>query len=202
LSRTVVLIEVHLLVLDASPEPFGENVVDGASLSVHADLDVPGTEAIEIAVTGEVRSLITVENVRESGLKSPVHTVKDKRHLERLIQRPGDDIPGIPVDDRHEVHPSVRHADVGDVDAPDMVRILGRDIPEQIGIDLVRKSPFAEIWTRMDPFDSHLSHGGPNPVSPHIKPFSPKDRRNPSTSEEGPAGVDLVDPVPERNLFG
>ena len=202
LSRTIVLIEVHLLVLDASPEPFGENVVDGASLSVHADLDVPGKKTFQITVTREMAPLVAVENVRESGLKSPVHTVKNKRHLERLIQRPGDDIPGMPVDDRHEVHPSVRHADVGDVDSPDVVGILGRDIPEKIGIDLVRKSPFAEIWPRMDPFDAHLSHGGPDPVSPHIKPFSPKDRRNPSTSEEGPAGVDLVDPAPERDLFG
>ena len=201
LSRTLVFIEVHLLVLNASPKPFGENVVDGASLSVHADLDVPGKKTFQITVTREMAPLVAVENVRESGLKSPVHTVKDKRHLERLIQRPGDDIPGMPVDDRHEVHPSVRHVDVGDVDSPDVVRILGRDIPERIRIDFMFQSPFAEIGPRMDPFDAHLSHSGPSPLPSRDETFLVESGCNVATPEESPAGVDIVDPVPKPDRF-
>ena len=133
LTGRIVFIEIHFLPLEGSPEPFREDIVDGSPFAVHTDPDVSGEKPFQIAVTGEMAPLVAVENVRESGLKSPVHTVEDKRHLERLIQRPGDDIPGMPVDDRHEVHPSVRHADVGDVDPPDVVRILGRNTPERYG---------------------------------------------------------------------
>jgi len=58
----------------------------------------------------------------------------------------------------------------------------------------------AEIGTRMDPLDSHLAHGRSDPVTSHIKPVSPKLHRNPSAPVERPAGIDLVDPVFEKNL--
>ena len=86
-----------------SPESFCENVINGSPLSVHADLDVPGQETFDIAVAGEMASLIAVENGRESGLESPIHTVQDKRHLKCLVQFPGHDIPGMPVDNGDQV---------------------------------------------------------------------------------------------------
>lgn len=67
LSWTVVLIEIDLLVFDASPEPFGENVVDGASFPVHANLDVAGKKTFQITVTGEMAPLVAVENSGENG---------------------------------------------------------------------------------------------------------------------------------------
>lgn len=92
MSRTVVLIEIDFLVLDASPESFGENIVDGASFSVHTDPDVSGEKPLQIAVTGEMAPLVAVENSGERGRKSPIHRVEDERHLEGLIERPGHDI--------------------------------------------------------------------------------------------------------------
>jgi hypothetical protein len=54
----------------------------------------------------------------------------------------------------------------------------------------------------MDALDPHLAHGRPDPVATRTKSFSPKGGRNPATPEEGPAGIDLIDPATERNLFG
>ena len=201
LTGRIVFIEIHFLPLEGSPEPFGEDIVDGSPFAVHTDPDVSGEEAFQIAVTGEMAPLVTVENRGERGFKGPVHTVEDKRHLQGLIQRPGDDIPGMPVDNGDKVHPSLKQADVRDVDPPDMMRVLGRDIPEQIRIDLVRKSPFAEVGTRMDPFDAHLPHGGPDPLPSHDEAFPGEDGRNAATPEERPAGVEFVDPVPKPDLF-
>ena len=65
----------------------------------------------------------------------------------------------------------------------------------------MRKSPFAEIGPRMDPFDAHLPHSGPDPLPSHDEAFPGEDGRNAATSEERPAGVDLVDPVPKPDLF-
>ena len=59
----------NFLVFYTSPESFFENVINVSPLSVHADLDLPGQETFDIAVAGEMASLIAVENGRESGLE-------------------------------------------------------------------------------------------------------------------------------------
>ena len=76
----------------------------------------------------------TVEKARST-------TVQDERHLPGLIELPGDDKPGMPVDNGHKIHPSLKQPDVSDVDSPDMVGILGRDIAKKIGIDLNEMVP-------------------------------------------------------------
>ena len=103
LAWRIVLIEIDLFVFEASPEPFREDVVDGPAFSVHADLDVLGLEAIQVAIAGEMAPLIAVEDdgKRRSG---PVHSLQNEWHLQRLIEGPGDHVAGIPVHNGHEVH--------------------------------------------------------------------------------------------------
>ena len=160
-----------------------------------------GQETFDIAVAGEMASLVAVENGRQGGFESPIHTLQDKRHLKCLVQLPGHDIPGMPVDNGNEIHPSLSQSDIRNVDAPNVVRILGTDIPEKIGIDLVRKSPFTEIGTGMNSFNSHFPHGCLNTLPPHKESFPFEKSRNAPTAEERPTGGDLVNPVPKRNLF-
>ncbi len=202
LAGRIVFVGIHLFPLERSPEPFRENIVRGAPFSIHADLDIPGPEALEIAVAGEMRSLVAVKNDRGRDRESPVHRLQDKWHLERLIQFPGDHKPGVPVDNGHPVHPSVRQTDVGNVDPPDVVRVLGREVPEEIRINLVLQGPLAEVRTRMDPFDPHLPHGGLDPRSAHAEAFSLEHGCHAATPIEWPAGVERVDPVPQGDLFG
>ena len=107
----------------------------------------------------------------------------------------------MPIDDGHEVHPSLEQSDIGNIDAPDMVWILGRDIAKEIGIDLVFQSPLAKVGPRMDPLDSHLPHGAPDAIPPDQSPLLLERGRNPSTPEKRPAGIDLVNPVPKSDLL-
>ena len=146
-------------------------------------------------------SLVTVENGRHSGFKSRIHTVQEKPHFECLIELPGHDILGMPVDNGNEIHPSLSQSDIRNVDPPNVVRVLGGDIPEEIGIDFVRKSPFAEIRPWMDPLDPHFPHECLNTLPPHNESFPFERSRNAPTAEERPMGGDLVNPVPKRNLF-
>jgi hypothetical protein len=146
-------------------------------------------------------SLVTVENGRHSGFKSPIHTVQEKPHFECLIELPGHDILGMPVDNGNEIHPSLSQSDIRNVDPPNVLRILGADILEEIGIDLVRKSAFTKIGTGMNPFNSHFPHSCLNTLPPHNESFPFERSRNAPTAEERPTGVDLVNPVPKRNLF-
>ena len=82
-----------------------------------------------------------------------------------------------------------------------MVRILGCNIAKKIGIDLVFQSPLAEVWPGMDPFDSHLPHGGLDAGSSHKETLPFENGRNAAAPVERPAGIDLVDPVPKSHLF-
>ena len=200
-ARRIVFVEIHFFIFQASPEPFRENIVRGSAFPIHADLDVPRKETLEIAVAGEVRSLVTIENGRRSGRKGPIHRVQDKRHLQGLVQFPGEDKPGMPVNDGHQVHPSLNQADVGDVDSPDVVWILGRDIAKKIGIDLVFQRPLAEVGPGMDPFDSHFPHGGLNAGSSHRESFSFEYGRDSAASIERPPSIDLVDSVPKSHFL-
>ena len=58
--------EVDALVFDAAPEPFHEDVVMVAALSVHADPDAMIFENACEGITGELDTLIGVEDLRRS----------------------------------------------------------------------------------------------------------------------------------------
>src|SRR6267142_5409014 len=56
--------QVHLLVFDAAPEPFDKHVVPPCALAVHADRDAVVGEHACKSLSGELRALIRVEDVR------------------------------------------------------------------------------------------------------------------------------------------
>ena len=107
----------------------------------------------------------------------------------------------MPINDGHKIEPPANHPDVGDIDSPDMVGILGRDIAKKIGIDLVFQSPFTKVGARMDPLDTHLAHCRPNTISSHEESFLPKGSSDFPAPVEGPPGIDLIDPVAEKNVL-
>ena len=75
-----------------------------------------------------------------------------------------------------------------------MMRVLGRDIAKQVGID--------EVGSGIDLIDSHLSHGGLDAHLFHRESVPLGNGGNAATSVECPAGIDLVDPVPKSHLLG
>ncbi len=88
LTRGVVLVKIDLLPFQAPPEAFCKDVIRGSSFPVHADLDLTRLKAFQIAVAGKMASLIAVPDVRNSGLKSPVHTGENKRQFQCAIEFP------------------------------------------------------------------------------------------------------------------
>lgn len=63
LPRRLVGAQVDILVLDAAPEPFDENVVDPAAFAVHADVDIVVFEHTGEGVAGELHPLVGVEDL-------------------------------------------------------------------------------------------------------------------------------------------
>src|SRR5882724_9398345 len=59
-------VQIDLFVLDTAPEPLDKHVVDPAAFAVHADGNTGVIEHLDPIVTGELRSLVSVEDIRRT----------------------------------------------------------------------------------------------------------------------------------------
>ena len=58
LRHGVILVEIDVLILDAAPEAFAEDVVEGAAAAIHADLNVGCEQAGGEGVGRELCALV------------------------------------------------------------------------------------------------------------------------------------------------
>ena len=63
LSPILVCLQVHLLVLDAAPQPFHEDVVHAPAPAVHAHLNALRQQHAGEGLTGELAALVGVEDL-------------------------------------------------------------------------------------------------------------------------------------------
>jgi len=56
-------VQIDLFIFDAAPEPFDEHVVDPATVAIHADSDAGFFQHLDPSFTGELRTLIGVEDL-------------------------------------------------------------------------------------------------------------------------------------------
>ena len=57
-------VEIDLLVLETSPEAFDEHIVDPATFTIHADPDAVALEHAGERLSGELCTLVGIENLR------------------------------------------------------------------------------------------------------------------------------------------
>src|SRR2546421_7321853 len=117
----LVILGIHLLILDASPEPFHENVVSCSSSAIPTDAHVCGLEPVRKFRTGKLRSLVIVENFRSCPLKCLLERFETKRGFQRDGSSPGKYIATEPVDDGDQIQEASRHSDGGNIGAPDLI---------------------------------------------------------------------------------
>src|ERR1700737_82619 len=84
LAHGVVRVQVHLLVLERAPEPLDEDVVDAASLAVHADLNTTTQQDLCKRICSELRALIRVEDL---GLSEAREGLIQRLHTEGRLHR-------------------------------------------------------------------------------------------------------------------
>ena len=87
-GRSVVL-QIDLFVLEGSPEPFVEDVVERSVATIHADLDLGGFEPVDVLRAGEVVALIAVPDFRLSHPQCPLDSGQDEGHLQGMVDLPG-----------------------------------------------------------------------------------------------------------------
>ena len=111
----------------------------------------------------------SVLNISGAPGRGLVESVCAEARVQRVRQPPGQDVPARPVHDRHQVKEAALHRDIGDVDAPDMVRPLDVQASQQIRVNPVLGVGRAGAWRPIDCLKPHRAHQPPGPASadPH-----------------------------------
>lgn len=118
----IINVQVNMLVLDRAPQPLDENIVDGPSPAIHADLYGMVFQTVDIHIGGELAALIRVDDLWFSilgnglfnGLYAPLGG-------HGITQAPSHHIARMHVYDGEQLHEAPCHGDVGDVDGPHLI---------------------------------------------------------------------------------
>ena len=171
-------VQVDVVVLDRTPQPLDEHVVDRPSHAVHRDGDLGVEQHLDERVGGELRSLIGVEDlgraVEGEGLVQGGHAEVDRHGVG---QTPGEHLARVPVHDRHEVEESFLERDVGDVGTPHVIGMIDVESAQQVGVFEVlevrrgglllgrERANAHEVHQTLDPLAvHHVAHATPRPA--------------------------------------
>ena len=195
-QHVLIGIKINILLLDASPQPFHEDIVQIPSASVHADSDIVRFQYTRKLRTGEVAALIGIENVGLCLFQSLVQTFQTKIDFQRIGHLPIDDIAGIPIDDGYQVGKSFSQFDVGDIGTPDLIGSFNVQISQQIRINWMLFVSQTEIFLRIQGLYVHDIHQFPYLVSSDINVMREIEFGfNSSISVKRMGGVDFVDEI-------
>ena len=127
-----------------------------------------------------------------------VERVRAEACVQCVRQTPGQDVPARPVHDRHQVKEAAVHRDVSDVGAPDMVRPLDCQTPQQIRVDPALGVRIAGAWRPIDCLKSHQAHQTPGPASADAHALAAQVKRHPTGAVKRVLQEQLVDPPHQR----
>ena len=107
--QRLVVFQVHLLIFERPPQPLDENVVHASAASVHADGNLPGRQFAGELLTGELRTLVRIENLRSAPPQGALQRLDAEVEFQAHRQSPAQDIPAEPVHHSHQVREAPRH---------------------------------------------------------------------------------------------
>ena len=198
----LVVLEIDVFILDGAPQPFDEDVVRGPSPAVHADPKRMRLQGVKEDVAGELRALIRVENLRDP---KPTHRFLEAVHTEpcvrRIAQPPGQDLPTIPVQNRHQVAEALSQSDVGDIGTPHLIGALDGQPPQQVGVDRMRRMGLAGVGTGSHPRQPQLLHQAPHSLAVDRQPAVPQKRHHPPAAKERMAGVFFINQPQHQQIL-
>lgn len=112
--------------------------------------------------------------------------------IKRVVQSPRHYGPGIHVDYRRQIHESLAHRDIRDVNGPDLPRTRHGQPSEQIWPDILDVAPFGEVAPGHQRNDAHLPHQSPYTFRPDDKVHCHKVKNCPHDTS---CGIIRVNPV-------
>ncbi|MPM90426.1 hypothetical protein SDC9_137547 [bioreactor metagenome] len=201
-TGTLVLLQIHLLLLVAPPESFREDVVHATPPSVHADSDTfaLGADPVDIEGARVLASLIAVDDPRTGDPEGVLQRLDHESRRERIRKGPRDHVPRIPVQKHRQIHEAALEPHIGHVGSPRVVRMVDGHPPQKIG-KLRTLAARAQSRTGVYRQDAHVSHETLNPLARYGHPSPGQRRLHPPGTVAWLPRMNLVDPSPEQQLF-
>ena len=117
----IVRLDVNVLVFDGAPQSFGEDIIHTPTSAIHTYLHIACLQYVSVLTGGKVAALIGVVDLRGGSFEGLVQVFQDKVDLQAVGQRPGDDIPGEPIDDGYQIGETLIKLDVDNIRSPDLI---------------------------------------------------------------------------------
>ena len=115
---------------------------------------------------GELAALVGVEDLRPPEPRQGLlQSLNAELHVHGVRYPPGQHLARRPVHHRDQVEKAAPHRQVGDVGAPDLVRPIDRQIPQQIREDLVLGVRHRRPRPLVDWCQAHLRHQPPDALA-------------------------------------
>ena len=125
--------DVDPLVLQGPEKALCSAIVCGTAFAIHGHPDAVFGHQEEVVRIREVASLVAVDDRGFRVLQCPLQASHDESLLQCARELIIHNLSAEPVDDCEQVHKAFSHADIGDVDSPDLVGSLDLQMPQQIG---------------------------------------------------------------------
>ena len=156
----------------------------------------------QIVRIGKMAALVAVDDLRSMAAQCPFQA----DHYESLFQGAGKlkihDPPAVPVDDDKQIHESLCHPDICNIDSPNLIRLRDGKGSQQVRPDIFGMIALAQIGLRINRIDSHVLHDPSDSLPVDAETIvSPDDSRNCPVAPGWMGSVDLVDSTHEKQLL-
>lgn len=163
--------QVDAPVFQGSPEPFYKNVVEEAAFSVHRDPHANPAQPVRPGEGREQRSLIGIHDLGRAEIVDGLVQRLDKElGLQRVRDAPGQNLAGVPIQDRQKVEEPAPHGQIADFRTSDLVRAIHSLPFRQVGMGLVPFRWPARVGLLVDRHQSHQAHKPTYPFLVHQVP--------------------------------
>ena len=121
--------------LQTADESFRNGIIGSSAPTIHADFDIFPLEVADIIFAGKLGPLVAVDDYRLAVfLDGAAEGFDDKAAVQGVGLGVSNDHAGCPINDYDQIHPAPAHADIGQINPPDMIGIFRLGISKQIRI--------------------------------------------------------------------
>jgi len=112
---------IDQFVLERTPQPFDENIVEGAATAIHADQDATLLERGQELAGGELRTLIGIPDFGLAEAERALERGQAEASLHSVGEFPTEHETTEPIHDGDQIQEASRHSDGGNIGAPDLI---------------------------------------------------------------------------------
>src|SRR5918999_361785 len=132
LGEVAVLRQGDLLFLDGPDHALGIAVLPWVADRRHADLDPSGLQGLNILGRCVLNPLVAVVNDRRAVRERPLEGGQGQLLPQRTTQLPAANVPGKHIHNNRQIDELCSQAHVGDITHPDLIRLAGHTICDQV----------------------------------------------------------------------